>query len=98
MGCGWEPQTLEEGQPDAKACLRVTLWLPWSLRWEKIHLTENFPPTYRYVSLPPDAAVGPMSQSLGYSPLFLSRPKASFIVNGYRGCCGEVSPSQPVVL
>lgn len=49
MGCGWEPQTLEEGQPDAKACSRATLWLPWRLRWEKIHLTENFPPTYRYL-------------------------------------------------
>jgi hypothetical protein len=49
MRCGWEPQTLEEGQPDAKACSRVTLWLPWRLRWEKIHLTENFPPTYRYL-------------------------------------------------
>ena len=51
-----------------------------------------------FVSLSPDAAVGPMSQSLGHSPLFLSRPKASFIVNGHRGCCGEVSPSQPGVL
>ena len=49
MGCGWEPQTLEQGQPDAKACSRVTLWLPWTLRWGKIHLTENFPPSYRYL-------------------------------------------------